>query len=56
MEQEYLDSNAVHAYLELVALNMRVWRPEVAEWLHSEDAEGPLLELLSAVPCSPTIH
>ena len=56
MPQEYLDDAAINAYLELIALNMKVWRPEVAAWLHSKDAEAPLRELLAIVPCSPTIH
>ena len=55
-EREMLDDAAIHAYLELMALNMKSWRPEVAEWLHSEDAEAPLRDLLAIVPCSPTIH
>jgi hypothetical protein len=56
MERELLPDFAIKAYLELVELNMGSWRPEVAKWLHSEDAEAPLRNLLAAVPCSPTIH
>lgn len=56
MENEELNDAAVQAYLDLIALNMRVWRPEVAEWLHSPEAEGPLKQLLTIVPCSPTVH
>ena len=56
MEQQRLPDEAIHAYLELIELNMRSWRPEVAAWLHSEDAKLALRELLAAVPCSPTLH
>jgi hypothetical protein len=56
MEREQLPDFAIKAYLDLVALNMGSWRPEVAKWLHSEDAEPSLRSLLAAVPCSPTVH
>ena len=41
---------------ELIQLNMESWKPEVNEWLHSEDAEPVLKELLVIVPCSGTVH
>jgi len=47
---------AMLAYQQLMQLNLESWRPEVAEWLHSEDAEPVLKDLLVAVPCSRTIH
>jgi hypothetical protein len=56
MEAQYLSQKAIYAYLELIQLNMRSWRPEVAAWLHSEESAGQLAELLSIVPCSPSIH
>ena len=56
MQQEDPTLVAAHAYFELIALNMRLWRPEVADWLHSEDAQAPLRQLLSVVPCSPAMH
>lgn len=56
MEQNYLSESAVQAYLELISLNMRSWRPEVSEWLHSDASAPALGELLAAVPCSPTVH
>jgi hypothetical protein len=46
----------IHAYLELISLNMRAWRPEVAAWIHSEDSADALGKLLAIVPCSPSIH
>jgi hypothetical protein len=47
---------AIHAYFRLIELNMASWKPQVAEWLHSEDAEDSLKQLLVLVPCSPTLH
>ena len=56
MDAVELPDNAIRAYLKLIELNMASWQPRVAEWLHSEDAEPSLKELLAIVPCSPTIH
>jgi hypothetical protein len=56
LEPEYLPTEAIQAYLELLELNLGAWKPQVAEWLHSEDAEDSLKELLAIVPCSPTVH
>jgi hypothetical protein len=56
MEQHILDDVSVHAYLELIALNMRSWQPEVAAWLHSDQGAAALGQLLAVVPCSPTVH
>jgi hypothetical protein len=56
MDSDYLPAHAIQAYLKLIELNMGSWRPQVAEWLHSEDAAPSLRELLASVPCSPTIH
>jgi hypothetical protein len=47
---------ALLAYQQLMQLNLESWRPEVAEWLHSEDAEPVLKDLLVAVPCARTMH
>ena len=47
---------ALLAYQQLMQLNLESWRPEVAEWLHSEEAEPVLKDLLVAVPCASTIH
>ena len=46
----------IQAFQKLIQLNMESWKPEVADWLHSEDAEPELKELLEMVPCSITIH
>ena len=56
MEQEYLDDTAIQAYLQLMALNMRSWKPDVAAWLHSDAGTHALGQLLIVVPCSPTVH
>lgn len=47
---------AMLAYQQLLQLNWESWKPEVADWLHSEDAEPVLKELLAAVPCPATLH
>jgi hypothetical protein len=55
-DQIELPDAAIQAYLQLIELNLGSWRPQVAEWLHSQEAEAPLKELLIMVPCSPTLH
>jgi hypothetical protein len=47
---------AIQAYQQLLKLNWDSWKPEVAEWLHSEDAAPVLKELLAAVPCPAVLH
>lgn len=44
------------AYQRLVQLNLELYRPEVENWLHSEDAEPALKEILANVPCAGHIH
>jgi hypothetical protein len=56
METDNSANLIVNAHLRLLALNFGSWKPEVEAWLHSEEAEAPLQELLIHVPCSPTIH
>jgi hypothetical protein len=56
METIELPEASIQAYLRLMELNFGSWRPQVAEWLHSQAAEAPLKELLTMVPCSPTLH
>ena len=56
MEMDNLANVIINAHLKLLALNFESWKPEVEKWLHSEEAEAPLQELLVHVPCSPTIH
>ena len=56
METQDLHQAAVHAYLELIELNLRSWQPEVSAWLHSEESAAALARLLAIVPCSPTVH
>ncbi len=52
----YAPEAVIQAYQRLIQLNMESWKPEVADWLHSEDAEPVLKELLAIVPCSVTLH
>ena len=46
----------VNAHFQLIAINLGSWKPEVEEWLHSEEAEPSLQQLLAHVPCVPAIH
>jgi hypothetical protein len=56
MQQEYLDDAAIQAYLKLIELNMGSWRPEISDWLHSDESRPALGRLLAIVPCPPTLH
>jgi hypothetical protein len=51
-----LPEASIQAYLRLMELNLGSWKPHVAAWLHSQEAEEPLKHLLVMVPCSPTVH
>ena len=46
----------MRAWQQLLQLNLESWKPEVAEWLHSEEAQPELREFLALVPCSTTLH
>ena len=56
METVEIPEPVLHAYLRLIELNFGSWKPQVAAWLHSPEAEASLKELLAMVPCSPTLH
>ena len=56
MDTIELPEASIEAYLQLIEINLGSWRPQVAAWLHSEAAEAPLRQLLTMVPCSPTLH
>jgi len=44
------------AYQRLIQLNLESYKPEVADWLHSEEAEPVLKEMLANVPCVGHMH
>ena len=44
------------AYRQLVQLNLTLHKPEVEAWLHSEEAEPALKDMLENVPCFGEIH
>jgi len=44
------------AYQMLVKLNLELHKPEVEQWLHSEEAEPALKKMLADVPCPVEIH
>ena len=47
---------SIDAWRQLMALNMQLYKPEVSDWLHSEEAEPVLTQILLNVPCSETLH
>jgi hypothetical protein len=56
MATAYVSEEMLQAYRRLIQLNLESWRPEVNDWLHSEEAEPELIKLLTIVPCSITLH
>ena len=56
MDTENIPVAAINAHFRLMQLNFQSWQPDVDKWLHSEEAEASLQELLMNVPCSPTLH
>ena len=54
--ENYIPAECVEAYRQLMALNLQSYKPEVEEWLHSEEAEAVLAELLLYVPCPAIVH
>jgi hypothetical protein len=54
--ENYIPAASVEAYRQLVALNLQLNKPEVADWLHSDEAEPVLQQLLLNVPCAGTLH
>lgn len=58
MEQQSneIPVTVIQAYQRLVQLNLELHKPEVEQWLHSEDAEPALREMLAHLPCLGQIH
>ena len=58
MDDKYLEIPAavIQANEDLLRLNLELHHPEVAEWLHSEEAVTPLKEMLLNVPGHGSIH
>ncbi len=54
--ENMIPAASVEAWRQLVALNLQRYQPEVESWLHSEEAEPVLQQLLANVPCSRTLH
>ena len=54
--ENYIQIASVQAFRQLLALNLQLEKPEVNEWLHSEEAEPVLAQILINVPCSETLH
>jgi hypothetical protein len=47
---------SVYAWQQLFQLNMQLYKPEVTDWLHSDEAAPVLANILVNVPCSRTLH
>jgi hypothetical protein len=56
VDAENVPPAVIYAHFRLMQLNFESWKPDVDEWLHSEEAEASLHQLLLNVPCSPTMH
>ena len=51
-----IPAESFDAWRQLMALNLQLYKPEVSDWLHSEEAEPVLTQILLNVPCSETLH
>lgn len=54
--ENYILPASVYAWQQLFQLNMQLYKPEVTDWLHSEEAAPVLANILVNVPCSRTLH
>jgi hypothetical protein len=54
--EDYIPAASVQALHQLFEINLQIYKPEVSEWLHSEEAEPLLNQILVNVPCSTTMH
>jgi hypothetical protein len=46
----------IQAYQKLLKINFELHKPEVRAWLHSEDSQPELKEMLENLPCLSEIH
>jgi hypothetical protein len=51
-----LPPEAVNAWYQLMQLNLTSHQPQFMEWLHSENADPVLKQLLVNVPCAGAVH
>ena len=54
--ETYMSAASIQALHQLFQINLQHYKSEVAEWLHSEEAEPVLNQILVNVPCSETLH
>jgi hypothetical protein len=54
--EHYIPAASVEALRQLFELNLQSHKAEVTDWLHSEEAEPVLTQILVNVPCSMTLH
>ena len=52
MESIFVHEGAMKAQLALLAINFSSWRSDINQWLHSEDSEASLREVLQYAPCT----
>jgi len=49
-------AEVINAWYQLLRLNLTSHQPRVTEWLHSEEADPVLKQLLANVPCAGLMH
>ena len=49
-------AEVLQAWIQLMQLNLTSHQPKVEAWLHSEDADPVLKQLLVNVPCAGLMH
>ena len=54
--ENYIPAASVEAWRQLLAINLQLCKPEVTDWLHSEEAEPVLQQILVNIPCSEILH
>ena len=52
MESIFVHEEAMKAQFALLVINFSSWRPDISQWLHSEDSETSLREVLQYAPCT----
>ncbi len=52
MESIFVHEEIMKAQLALLVINFSSWKPDISQWLHSEDSETSLREMLQYAPCT----
>jgi hypothetical protein len=56
IHSEDVPQAVIQAYEKLVKLNLELHKPEVEKWLHSDDSQPELKEMLLNLPCLGQIY